>query len=120
MRLRLLSVGVFMIAGVLSAGCAHSSTSADSAPKAARIIPPRLLPSGPIQLRASRRASYANIELMVDENGRPDVTSIRVIGNIEEATRRDIATWLEQASFAPAKQEGVPVRGLFKMSMKLR
>ena len=118
---RLLSVGAFLVAGVLSAGCAHSSTSTDSAPKAPRVIPPKLLPSGPIQLTTTRRGgAYADIELTVDATGRPDMTSLRVIGNIEERTKRDIGAWLEQANFKPATQLGVPVAGVFKMSIKLR
>jgi hypothetical protein len=43
-----------------------------------------------------------------------------VIGNIEERTKRDIGAWLEQANFKPATQLGVPVAGVFKMSIKLR
>jgi hypothetical protein len=118
---RLLSVSAFLIAGVLGVGCAHSSTSADSTPKSARVIPPKLLPSGPIQLSTSRGGgAYADIEINVDSTGRADITSLRVIGNIEERTKRDIGLWLEQANFKPATQLGVPVPGVFKMSIKLR
>lgn len=118
---RLLSVGAFLVAGVLGAGCAHSSTSADSAPKARGIIPPKLLPGGPIQLRSTRRgAAYADIQLDVDATGRPDMTSLHVMGNIDDLMKRDIADWLQQANFKPATQFGVPVAGVFKMSIKLR
>jgi hypothetical protein len=118
---RLLSVSAFLIAGVIGIGCAHSSTSADSTPKPARVIPPKLLPSGPIQLSTSRGGgAYADVELNIDATGHPDMTSLRVIGNIEERTKRDIGLWLEQANFKPATQLGVPVPGVFKMSIKLR
>ena len=48
------------------------------------------------------------------------MTTLRVIGNIDEMMKRDIGAWLEQANFKPATQFGVPVAGVFKMSIKLR
>jgi hypothetical protein len=56
----------------------------------------------------------------IDEAGQADISGMRVMGTMGSATREEIASWLARAAFAPARQDGVPVRGMFKMHLKGR
>jgi hypothetical protein len=56
----------------------------------------------------------------IDEAGQADVSGMRVMGTMGSATREEIASWLDRAAFAPARQDGVPVRGVFKMQLRSR
>lgn len=106
----------------LAAGCAHPGASAKNAiaDQSSIEVPPRMLPTGaPLRLRStSSRPFRGTVEIPVDVNGRPDEYSIRVIGNMNELTKRDLREWLAQTTFVPAKRDGVPVPGVFKMTFR--
>ena len=69
-------------------------------------------PSGPTTVRLS-------IEVEVDESGRADVSTLKLMGSGVSDNQHAIRQWLEQALFAPARQNGVPVRGVFKASLEM-
>jgi hypothetical protein len=101
--------------------CARSSGATDgSAPKPGRITEPRINTAGQLRFTTTARRFDFRIEVPVDEQGRADVTGMRVMGNMPNTTREDIASWLSRATFHPARQDGVPVRGVFKMHLRNR
>ncbi len=121
MRNRLL--GIVSVVFALSAitACGSSPSAADQAPKPGRATEARLIRSpGPLRFQTSSRSFTFRIEVPVDEEGRADVSGMRVMGSMGTATREEIANWLSRATFAPAREDGVPVRGVYKMTLKSR
>jgi hypothetical protein len=114
---RLLSI-CLALAMTTSAGCAHTSSSADSAPKPGKIIPPRIHPAGGLRFETNVMKFDYLIEVPIDERGQPDISGMRIMGNMPPRTREDIAEWIGRATFDPARQDGVPVRGVFKMNLR--
>ena len=115
--LRVLSL--VAILGV-SACASSSNTAADAAPKPGRIIPPRIQNAGTLRFTTNSRTFNFRIEVPVDEEGRADATGMRVMGNMANVTREEIISWLSRATFYPARQDGVPVRGTFRMDLQRR
>jgi hypothetical protein len=114
---RLLAVCLaVMVAG--SPGCASQSASADRAPKPGKIIPPRIHPAGGLRFETNVMKFDYLIEVPIDERGQPDISGMRIMGNMPPRTREDIAEWIGRATFDPARQDGVPVRGVFKMNLR--
>lgn len=106
---------------VSAASCAGGSASTESgALKPGRITEPRINTAGQLRFSAPSRRFDFRIEVPIDEQGRADVTGMRVMGNMPNTTREDIASWLSRATFYPARQDGVPVRGVFKMQLRNR
>jgi hypothetical protein len=116
-RLIRVFVGIALIAAV---ACARSSGATDRSPKPGRISEPRINNAGQLRFSVPARNFDFRIEVPVDEQGRADVTGMRVMGNMPNTTREDIAAWLSRATFHPARQDGVPVRGIFKMQLRNR
>ena len=110
-------LGLALTAG---AACTHSSGVAQE-PRAARLFPPRIKSNpGRMVLSASPGVIDVKIELPISADGRPDFLSMRVIGSMPAATRRDIVEYLQQATFEPARLSGVPVDGVYKTSFSTR
>ena len=104
-----------------TAACGGGSRSADQAPQPARASEPRLIRSGgPLRFTTNTRRFDFRIDVSIDEEGRPDVSGLRVMGNMGSGTREEIASWLARATFAPARLNGVPVRGTYQMHIKSR
>lgn len=111
---------LLVVMAIISASCASSSNSSGGGKKPDLIIDPKIKPAGPLRFTADRRFREFSIEVSVDETGRADVAGMRVIGDLPQITRDDIAAWLSASTFEPARQGGVPVRGVFKMQMRAR
>lgn len=56
----------------------------------------------------------------IDRNGRADLSTLKVIGSGADANRALIADWLRTAVFEPARKNGAPIRGQFRMSAEAR
>jgi hypothetical protein len=56
----------------------------------------------------------------IDANGRADLSTLKVTGPGADGNREIIANWLRDAVFEPARKNGVPVRGQFRMSAEAR
>lgn len=118
MRFLLVSFTMIML-GFGPSACAHPSTSGStSAPRAERVIPPKIRSAGPLQFRVPPGGLDVQIEVPVSENGIADASGMHAMGRLPGDTRRDIEQWLLQATFEPARQGGVPVRGIFKMNLR--
>jgi hypothetical protein len=60
------------------------------------------------------------IEVEIDASGRADLSTLELMGAGASDNRHVIQQWLEQSIFAPARQNSVPVRGVFKTSLEVR
>ena len=112
---RLLVTSCFIVA----LGCASASTN--------RSVPPRLMTrtnmpqlSMPSSPGASRAPMSLQIEVEVDEEGRADVNTLKLSGQGTTENRAAIEHWLGTVTFQPAQENGVPVRGVYKMRVEGR
>ena len=113
-------IGLAAVLGA-TAACGGRAASAELAPKASRPSAPRLIrAAGPLRFTTNTRRFDFRIDVSIDEEGRPDVSGMRVMGNMGSGTREEIASWLARATFTPARLNGVPVRGTFQMALKSR
>ena len=118
------SVAVAMlVSGLLVAGCAHSAGSVSNVvadDQSSILVPPKMLPSGAqMRLRStSSRPFRGTVEIPVDVNGRPEPNRIRVTGTMSALMKRDLEEYIVQLLFIPAKRDGVPVPGVFKMTFR--
>lgn len=100
------------------AGC--SSGRASGAPSPA--TPPKMTTSSQPTLTFDRSSSglSADIVVMVDPDGRPDMSTLRITGNLTSSQRIELTNWIAASSFTPATSEGVPVRGEFRRHIDIR
>ena len=78
-------------------------------------MPQMSMPSAP---RGSPSAMELAFEVEVDEEGRADVSTLKLTGQGTSQNRSAIEHWLGTVAFRPAEQNGVPVRGVFKMTIR--
>jgi hypothetical protein len=103
------------------AACAHGGGSAAGDPAAVKsvVIPPRITQQQNVLRFRTRSGRFrGTVEVPVDETGRAEIFRIRVIPRMDDLMRRDIEEWLQGVTFIPAKRDGVPVAGVFKMSFR--
>ena len=103
---------------IMTIGCASTSTN--------RVVPPRLM-SRTTTLQLNMPSTGASsvpmtllIEVEVDEQGRADVNTLELSGQGTTENRSAIEHWLGTVTFRPAQQNGVPVRGVYKMKVEGR
>ena len=105
----------------LSLACASASSSSSGyqAPRlASRTDVPILSTS--TSSAASRAPFRVEIQVEVDPNGRADVSTLKLTGPGALESRGALESWIATSTFQPARQNGVPVRGLFKMTIERR
>ena len=119
MRVRLMAVCVVSAGVLVSTGCAHNGTSADtsSAPKEAPIRPPKILPGPPMRITSPGRVD-ATVSVLVRADGTPDMSTFRVTGLVSQSTWADLRSWIAQSLFEPARQAGIPVPATAKMELR--
>lgn len=67
-----------------------------------------------------RPIARMHIRVMVDAQGRPDLTTLRVTGLGAAENRTAIEQWINGATFRPAMRNGQPVSGLFETRFEVR
>jgi hypothetical protein len=110
---------------IMSLACA-SNAKVGSAPNAPHVDRPRVISRGQLpQLQISTMPSRGRppikvtIEVMIDETGRPVMSTFKVLG-IGGAENRDaLARWIEQSSFQPARSGGHPVAGVYHVTLEI-
>jgi hypothetical protein len=121
MLLRRLVIPALSVGILASAACAHQATSADAteAPKAARIQPPKMLRGAVPRLRTPGKFD-AKIEVMIRADGQPEMTTLVITGSMSGEIRSELRDWIQDSQFEPARQGGLAVPAVFKMSMSVR
>ena len=115
----LCALGVMVVAACThsSAGVTGSAPSTDQ--KGDVVVSPRMTGSGrQFSIRSTGGRPSGIVEVPVDATGRADVFGIRFIGRFSDVTRRDITDYIADATFVPAKRNGIPERGVFKMTFR--
>jgi hypothetical protein len=101
---------------VASAACASGGK-----PAAGVTIPPKLIQTADFPQLASRdnlRDSQVNITVMVDPDGRADISTLQVTGTATTEARVAVSDWIARSRFHPAQREGKPVRAEFTTTIK--
>ena len=110
----------------LASSCASSgagnnmgSDAPDVAPRmVSRLSPPMLrVSSVPASGRSPLRVS---LEVLIDADGRPDMSTFRVTGQGAAENRDALATWIQQSTFTPAARGGVVVPGVYRARFAAR
>ena len=111
---------------ILSLACA-GNTKVGSAPNDPHVDPPRMTSRGQMpQLQLSsvpssgRAPIRVTLEVMIDETGRPLMSTFKVTGMGSAENRDALARWIEQSSFQPARSGGQPVAGLYRSSLEVQ
>lgn len=117
-------LAVALLATLACAGAAHdpADAAAPAAPAASAAEPPQIMRGTAPQLRipastSSRSTVRVQIEVMIDEMGRPDMTTFKATGPGADVNRDALRTWIEGASFRPARLDGRAIPGLFRMGL---
>lgn len=103
------------------AGAPKDPTDAPAATTAVR--PPELLRGTRPDLRvptstSSRATVRIELEVMVDADGSPDMRTFKAVGPGADLNGDALRTWIEGASFRPARLGDHAVPGLFKMRLE--
>ena len=108
----------------LLCACAGASKDPTGAPTATTAVrPPELLRGTRPELRvptstSSRATVRIDLEVMVDANGSPDMRTFKAVGPGADMNGDALRTWIEGASFRPARLGDHAVPGLFKMRLE--
>ena len=124
--MRSFSTSLVLLVAVACAS-APKGESADASAARGSLQSPQLIRSGPPpELRIPPQTSVrtvvmdVKVEVMVDTEGNPDMTTFRAIGRGAEVNQDTLRTWIAQQRFRPAERDGQRVPALFKISMQAR
>ena len=110
---------VGMLVVLAASDCAHASAPSTPEPAAEKsvYVQPRIAQQqGVLRIRTrSSRPFRGTVEVPIDENGRADTFRIRIMPSMDDLLRSSIIDWLQGVEFIPARRDGVPVAGVFKM-----
>jgi ABC-type phosphate transport system substrate-binding protein len=113
LRLRHLAL---LFALAVSAACASASQNGPG--KSGKITPPQQLRAGPRpEIREEVDLRY---EVLVDAEGQPDMSTLKVTGKGSSSVRGAIEEWIRSSVFKPGMQDGHPVAALYKGGIKSR
>jgi hypothetical protein len=102
---------------LLAGGCA-ANAGAERQPRLPRAT---IVPGGPPpDFSGVTDEVNIDIEVRVDSEGRPDMSTLRVTGPGAIHTQAAIARWIQSARFKPAEQDGRPVPGVFRTQIRTR
>lgn len=100
---------------VALAACASAPQSAGTS-SGGKVTPPQQLRAGPMP--DVREEIDARIEVMIDEQGQPDMTTLKVTGKGSGSSHAAIEDWVKASVFKPAMQDGHPVAAVFHTGLK--
>jgi hypothetical protein len=119
------SLSAVLVVLALATGCASApkEVSPQTGTETSNVKPPELIRGSPPELRvptstSSRATVNIELEVMVDATGRPDMRSFKAVGFGADVNRDALRTWMESASFIPARLGDRAVPGLFKMRLQ--
>jgi hypothetical protein len=112
-RLRHLAL---LVAVFTAAACASATQNGSG--KTGRITPPQQLRAGPPP--EIREVVDLRYEVMVDAQGQPDLSTLKVTGKGSGTARNAIEDWIRNSTFKPGMLNGQPVPALYKGGLKTR
>ena len=62
----------------------------------------------------------ADIEVVIESNGVPDMSTFKATGSAAIGNRDALYEWVENSTFKPALRDGQPVSGVYRTSMRFR
>jgi hypothetical protein len=107
---------------LLVVGCAGASAG----PASTRLEPPKMMSgSRAPELRippanTGRSPIRVAIEVLIDDEGRPDMSTFKATGAGAAENRAALERWIEQAVFRPAQLRGEPTPAIFRTSVEFR
>ena len=122
-----LACAVVAISLLTACASTSASTPESSAEVEDRTEPPRMVSRGSFpQLSisgpnpAERPVARMHIRVMIDSEGRPDLSTLRVTGLGAAENRNAIEQWISGATFRPAMRNGEAVSGLYETRLEVR
>ncbi len=111
-RLRHVTLLAALVSLAACASTAHTAGTSGSA----KITPPQQLRAGPMpDVREEIDVRY---EVMIDERGLPDMTTLKVTGKGSGSSHAALEDWIKASAFRPAMQDGHPVAALYHGGLK--
>jgi hypothetical protein len=108
-------------------GTAECASGGSSAPAADRVEPPQMISREPApQLdippmpTSGRSPVRVSIEVMIDETGRPVMSTFKISGIGAPENEGALRRWIEQATFRPARHGTTAVPGVFKAALQVQ
>lgn len=115
------TLGLIVAASCASSGAGNESRpdQRDVAPRMiSRLTPPFLrISSMPASGRSPIRVAF---EVLIDAEGRPDMSTFKVTGFGAAENRDAFASWIQQSTFSPARRGGIAVPGVYRGSLQVR
>ncbi len=66
------------------------------------------------------RTGRSDFQIWIDADGNPEPDTFKASGAASESEAQSVKRWMLASRFHPATQDGKPVRGLYKLSNKVR
>lgn len=108
-----------LVTGAVMASCASSGTGSTrahvKAPELITTSRPELVVSG-VTPNAPRPTNVVQLQVVVNTEGRADLSTLKLSGPGAELNRNALTTWLREARFKPGIQDGQPVSAMFRTS----
>jgi hypothetical protein len=104
---------------VALAACASASPSAShnaGMSSGSKITPPQQLRAGPMP--EIREEIDVRIDVLIDEQGQPDMRSLKVTGKGSGSSHAAIEDWVRNSTYRPAMQDGHPVAAVLHAGLK--
>ena len=115
------TAALLLIVACASSGSGGASTSE-------RIEAPRMITGGSApELRipttssgSGRSPVRVKIQVLIDESGRPDMSTFKATGVGAAENREALQRWVEQAIFQPGRRGGIPTASVYHMVLEAR
>lgn len=116
-RIGILGIGVALLISCASSGGARAADRVEPPRMTSRNAPPALSISS--MSVSGRSPLRVDVEVMIDETGRPVMSTFKVSGMGAPDNQEALREWIENASYRPAHRDGMPVPGLFKAHVEV-
>jgi hypothetical protein len=111
---------------VLACCLVAPSCASSGAPKRPHVNPPEMLGRTrpdlvPVAVtpNAARPTSVVQLQVVVNADGTPDMSTLKLTGPGAESNRASLTSWVQSARFKAATQDGVPVSAMYTTSFSL-
>jgi hypothetical protein len=74
----------------------------------------------PITTSGARSPVRVTIEVMIDDTGRPDMSTFKATGIGAAENRTALERWIENSAFRPARHGSVSVPGIYRIMLEAR